>query len=517
MEFILRIRNFEHYNSTMNKVHEISSKILEITQINDILVSNKKLKLSDEALEKISKCRTFLDTKMQNQNEPIYGINTGFGALHNVKISKDQLTQLQENLVMSHACGMGDKVPKAIIKLMLLLKIQSLSYGHSGVQVETVLRLIDFYNNDVLPVIYTQGSLGASGDLAPLAHLALPLIGKGEVYYNEDICASKEVLDNLNWKPLKLQSKEGLALLNGTQFMSAYGAYLLLKSYKLSYLADLIGSMSLDAFDGRLEPFDELVQLVRPHNGQLKTAEHIREFLEGSELIEQPKQHVQDPYSFRCMPQVHGATKDTLGFVHKIFKTEINAVTDNPIIYIGENKIISGGNFHGQPLALALDYLKIAMAELGNISERRTFQLVSGLRGLPAFLTDNPGVNSGFMIPQYTAASIVSANKQLATPASVDSIVSSNGQEDHVSMGANAATQALALINNVEQILAIELYNASQALALRQPLKSSPFIETFLSTYRKEVPFVTDDRVLHDDMEATLQFLQTIQVDFDDL
>ena len=331
----------------MDVFHEITSKVLELSSINEILVQNKKLILSEEVIQKISNCRDYLDNRMKNQDEPIYGINTGFGALYNVKISKDKLTQLQENLVMSHACGMGDKVPKPIIKLMLLLKIQSLSYGHSGVQVETVQRLIDSFNHDILPVVYTQGSLGASGDLAPLAHLALPLIGKGEVYYKDAICDASEVLNTFHWKPIKLQSKEGLALLNGTQFMSAYGVYLVLKSYKLSYLADLIGSMSLDAFDGRIEPFDELVHLVRPHQGQLKTAERISEFLDGSELIKQPKQHVQDPYSFRCMPQVHGATKDTLEYVHKVFKTEINAVTDNPIIYIGEEKIISGGNFHG--------------------------------------------------------------------------------------------------------------------------------------------------------------------------
>ena len=507
--------NFEHLNAPMDVFHEISSEVLELSTINEILVENKKLKLSEASIHKILSCRAYLDTRMQNQDDPIYGINTGFGSLYNVKISKNNLAQLQENLVMSHACGIGEKVPKPIIKLMLLLKIQSLSYGHSGVQVETVQRLIDFFNHDVLPVIYTQGSLGASGDLAPLAHLALPLIGKGEVFYNDQICDSNEVLSQLGWNPIKLQSKEGLALLNGTQFMSAYGVYLLLKSFKLSYLADLIGSMSLDAFDGRIEPFDELVHMVRPHKGQLKTAERIKEFLEGSELIQQQKQHVQDPYSFRCMPQVHGATKDTIDYVHKVFKTEINAVTDNPNIFIGEDKIISGGNFHGQPLALALDYLKIAMAELGNISERRTFQLVSGLRGLPAFLIDNPGLNSGFMIPQYTAASIVSANKQLATPASVDSIVSSNGQEDHVSMGANAAIQAYTLINNVETILAIELFNASQALTLRAPLTSSPFIESFLTAYRKEVPFVKDDRILHEDMQKSVQFLRFTHIDYD--
>ena len=418
---------------------------------------------------------------------------------------------------MSHACGTGDRVPNDIVKLMLLFKIQSLSYGHSGIQLKTIERLIDFYNNDVLPIVYTQGSLGASGDLAPLAHLSLPLIGKGNVVFKGKELPVSEVQHLFGWQPISLQSKEGLALLNGTQFMSAYGIYLILKSHKLSYLADLVGSMSLDAFDGRIEPFNELVHLVRPHNGQLETAKRIREFLDGSELISQPKKHVQDPYSFRCMPQVHGATKDTITFATKTFMTEINSVTDNPNIFIEEDKIISGGNFHGQPLALAFDYLKIAMAELGNISERRTFQLVSGLRGLPVFLVNNPGLNSGFMIPQYTAASIVSANKQLATPASVDSIVSSNGQEDHVSMGANAATQAYMLVNNVERILAIELFNASQALFFRAPLKSSEFIESILKIYREDITFVTDDRVLHDDINNSIDFIQSLDIDSEEL
>lgn len=501
----------------MNTYHIISSKVLDLATISSILSEQKKLKLSEESIEKINNCRAYLDQKLKKQNSPIYGINTGFGALYNVKISKENLTILQENLVMSHACGTGERVPNEIVKLMLLFKIQSLSYGHSGVQVDTVNRLIDFFNHDILPIVYTQGSLGASGDLAPLAHLSLPLIGKGNVIYNDKEQPVADVLNEFGWQPISLMSKEGLALLNGTQFMSAYGVYLLLKSYKLSYLADLIGSMSLDAFDGRIEPFMELVHLVRPHNGQLVTAKRIREFLEGSELIEQPKKHVQDPYSFRCMPQVHGATKDTVAFVTKTFLTEINSVTDNPNIFIAEDKIISGGNFHGQPLALAFDYLKIALAELGNISERRTFQLVSGLRGLPVFLVNNPGLNSGFMIPQYTAASIVSTNKQMATPASVDSIVSSNGQEDHVSMGANAATQAFMLVNNVERILAIELFNASQALFFRSPLKSSEFIESLLKVYRQEVSFVSDDRVLHEDINASVDFIQSLNIDSDEL
>ena len=499
----------------MTFTHYISTKTLELATISDIIFYDKKLELSEEAIIKIKNCRSYLDDRMLNEEEPIYGINTGFGSLYNVKISKDNLTQLQENLVMSHACGIGDQVPQGIVKLMLLLKIQSLSYGHSGVQLETVLRLVDFYNNDILPIIYTQGSLGASGDLAPLAHLALPLIGKGDVLYEGKVLPAEAVLKQFNWQPITLLSKEGLALLNGTQFMSAYGVHLLLKSYKLSYLADFIGSISLDAFDGRIEPFNELVHLVRPHKGQLKTAERIREFLEDSELISQHKQHVQDPYSFRCMPQVHGATKDTLEFVHKTIKTEINSVTDNPNIFIAENEIISGGNFHGQPLALALDYLKIAMAELGNISERRIYQLISGVRGLPTFLVDNPGLNSGFMIPQYTAASIVSANKQLATPASVDSIVSSNGQEDHVSMGANSATQAYTLIYNVERILAIELMNASQALAFRKPKTSSSLIESFLKSYTSEVQFVAQDVIVHELIKKSIHFIDGFNIDND--
>ncbi len=497
----------------MISYHTITNSSLNISDINTIVFEDKKLKLSKDSVANISKCRAYLDERMKNEDKPIYGINTGFGSLYNVKILKENLTQLQENLVMSHACGTGKRVPNQIAKLMLLFKIQSLSYGYSGVQLQTVERLIDFYNNDILPIIYTQGSLGASGDLAPLAHLALPLIGKGEVEYKGEVINTKDVLKQFNWKPIVLQSKEGLALLNGTQFMSAYGVHLIIESYKLSYLADLIGSISLDAFDGRIEPFNELVHLVRPHNGQLKTAERIREFLNDSELISQPKEHVQDPYSFRCIPQVHGATKDTLAFIAKTFTTEINSVTDNPNIFIEEDEIISGGNFHGQPLALALDYLKIAMAELGNISERRIYQLVSGLRGLPAFLVDNPGLNSGFMIPQYTAASIVSANKQLATPASVDSIVSSNGQEDHVSMGANSATQAYDLINNVKQVLAIELFNGSQAIHFRKPKKSSNFLETFLKTFKKEVEFVLKDEIFHNHIKKAIHFIDDFRIE----
>ncbi len=497
----------------MQSIHYIDSKWLDLNIINDLVLSSKKIGLSEDAKDRIIKCRSYLDEKMKTNKNPIYGINTGFGSLYDVKISNKNLTKLQENLMLSHACGTGDYVPQEIVKLMLFLKIQSLSYGHSGIQLATVNRLIDFYNSDVLPVVYTQGSLGASGDLAPLAHLALPLIGKGQVWHKDKVVNASEICEAHNWEPIKLQSKEGLALLNGTQFMSAYGLHILLKSYRLSYFADVIGAVSLDAFDGRIEPFDDLVHLVRPHNGQIKTAARVKEFLEGSELISRKKKHVQDPYSFRCIPQVHGATKDTIEFVTKTFIIEINSVTDNPNIFIKDDKIISGGNFHGQPLALAFDYLKIAMAELGNISERRTFQLVSGSRGLPNFLVDNPGLNSGFMIPQYTAASIVSANKQLATPASVDSIVSSNGQEDHVSMGANGAIQAYHLIYNVERILAIELLNGSQALHFRKPAKTSAFLLSLLKAYRTEVSFIKEDKFLHEDIMASISFLQAVNMD----
>lgn len=497
----------------MEGKHYISSEILDLEILKDIIENQKQLELSDEAYLNINKCREYLVAKMKDNDTPVYGINTGFGSLCNVKISAENLSQLQENLVMSHACGTGELVPKPIVKLMLLLKIQSLSYGHSGVQIETVQRLIDFYNNDILPVIYTQGSLGASGDLAPLAHLSLPLLGKGKVYEDDKIVAAGEVLKKHQWEPIKLRAKEGLALLNGTQFMSAYGIYCILKCYKLSYLADLISALSVDAFDCNLSPFNALVQLVRPHRGQIKTAENILEFLDGSEIGKSEKKNVQDPYSFRCIPQVHGATKDTLVFVHKTFKTEINSVTDNPNIFVNEDAIISGGNFHGQPLAFALDYLAIAMAEIGNISERRIYQLVSGLRDLPAFLVENPGLNSGFMIPQYTAASIVSQNKQLATPASVDSIVSSNGQEDHVSMGANGATKCLRVVENVQTILAIELMNASQALQFRLPKKTSIFLEAFLKPYRSTVSFMEEDRVLATDIHASIAFINSLNID----
>ena len=404
--------------------------------------------------------------------------------------------------------SVGERVPREIVRLMLLLKAQSLSYGNSGVQLITVQRLLDFFNNDVTPVVYQQGSLGASGDLAPLANMSLPLIGLGEVEYKGVIRPAAEVLAEFGWEPVELQSKEGLALLNGTQFMSSYGVWSLINARRLSALADKIGAMSLDAFDGRIEPFCDPVNVVRNHAGQVATARAVRRWLEGSEITVRPKAHVQDPYSFRCMPQVHGAAKDTIEYVWRILEEEINAPTDNPTVFPDEDLIVSAGNFHGEPIALPMDFLAVAVSELANISERRIYTLIGGKRDLPSFLVANPGVNSGFMIPQYAAASIVNQSKGLCWPNSCDSIPSSQGQEDHVSMGSNSATKLYRIVLNTERVLAIELFNSAQALEFRRPLKSSPAIEEWHARYRETVPFIEDDTVMSPLIEASIQFIR---------
>jgi histidine ammonia-lyase len=489
--------------------HSISTEDLSLDKVTEILNSKKAISLSDEAREKIISCRNYLDKKLAGSHELFYGINTGFGSLCNVKIADDQINRLQENLVVSHACGTGDEVPNEIVKIMLLLKIRGLSYGNSGVDLNTVWRLVDFYNHEIFPVIYEQGSLGASGDLAPLAHLALPLLGKGKVFYKNQYLSSEELNKIFSWKPVELKSKEGLGLLNGTQFMGAYGIYILSEIAKLKPVSELISALSLDAFDCRMEPFEPFIHKVRPHTGQTEAAKNILKLLSDSSIAKKNKAQVQDPYSFRCIPQVHGASYDIFDFAEKIFTTEINSVTDNPIIFPEEDRIISGGNFHGQPLAISLDMLALAIAELGSISERRTYLLLSGERDLPPYLISNPGVNSGLMITQYTAAALVSQNKQFCTPASADSIVSSNGQEDHVSMGANAATKCLRVLKNVQTIFAIELLCAAQALEFRRPMKSSNAIEKFMNAYREKVSFNTTDRILHDDVEQSVSFIKS--------
>lgn len=491
---------------------KISPEELKLETIREILDKNARLSLSEESINLITLCRNYLDHKLENNTSPIYGITTGFGSLHNITISHDQLNKLQENLVMSHACGTGPVVRDEIVRLMLLLKIQALSLGKSGVQVETIQRLIDFFNEGINPVIYEQGSLGASGDLAPLAHLVLPLLGMGEVMYKGKRFEAATILKKLGWSAVELKSKEGLALLNGTQFMSAYGVYIIEMAEKLSKMADITSAISLEAYDGRLDPFFESIHAIRPHKGQITTAKTFRKLLEGSQLISRPKAHVQDPYSFRCIPQVHGASKDTISYAKSVILTEINSVTDNPTIFPDEDLIVSGGNFHGQPLALVFDFMAIALAELGSISERRVYRLIAGQRDLPEFLVANPGLNSGFMIPQYTAASIVSQNKQLCTPSSVDSIPSSNEQEDHVSMGANGATRLLRVAENLEKILAIELFTAIQAIEFRRPFRSSGYIEDIITSYRKTIPFIKDDKVMYSEIAKSIDFIRNFGI-----
>jgi histidine ammonia-lyase len=478
------------------------SKPITIEEIITIAGSREKIVIGSDTILVIESSRKYLDKKSSASIEPIYGVNTGFGSLCNTVISSGELSTLQENLLRSHACGTGAEVPQSIVRLMLLLKVRGLAYGYSGVSLETVQRLVDFINLDIIPVIYQQGSLGASGDLAPLAHLALPLIGEGEVYYQGKKIKSSEALQQAGLSPLKLQSKEGLALINGTQFMSAYAVWCISEALRFSDKSCLIAAMSLDAYDGRLEPFDDAIHRIRPHDGQQKIAALMRMNLQGSEITASEKNQVQDPYSFRCIPQVAGASLDTIMYAKKVVETEINSVTDNPLVVAEEDKVISGGNFHGQPLALVMDFLAIALAELGSISERRTYKLIGGQRGLPPYLSPEAGLNSGLMIPQYTAASLVSQNKQLCTPTSVDSIDSSNGQEDHVSMGANGATKCYRVLENVRGIFAIELLNAAQALEFRRPKKSSMLVEKLHLEVRKIVPFIEKDIYLSEPMNA---------------
>ncbi|GAD05767.1 histidine ammonia-lyase [Porphyromonas crevioricanis JCM 15906] len=491
------------------KIYEVGAQDLTLDFLEEFLHGDFELRLSDAAVKRIEHCRNYLDNKVKESDRPLYGITTGFGSLCNRSISADELTRLQENLVKSHSCSCGNEVNPDIVRLMLLLKAHALSIGNSGVQVVTVQRILDFLNAGALPVVYDRGSLGASGDLAPLANLFLPLIGEGEMNYKGSKRPSCEVLAELKLDTVTLKSKEGLALLNGTQFMSSHGVYALLKARRLMNIADYMGALSLDAFDGLVAPFDDRLHTIRPHKGQLTVARHMRELLEGSEQVAKPKKQVQDPYSFRCIPQVHGASRDAIDYVSSVVVTEINSVTDNPTVFPDDDMVVSGGNFHGQPLALVYDFLAIALAELGNISERRVAQLILGLRDLPEFLVANPGLNSGFMIPQYAAAAMVSQNKMYCHSAASDSIVSSNGQEDHVSMGANAATKLIPLIENIERIFGIELLNAAQAFEFRRPTRTSPKLEAMLAALRINVPRVEDDVVMYRQIQLATDFIRT--------
>lgn len=489
----------------------LDRKHTSLQQVKNLLAFEQHVSITFDAHDRIVDCRTYLDSKIAEKGAKYYGINTGFGFLQNTQISEDQLNEVQRNLLLSHACGTGNEIREDIVKLMLAFKIKSLAYGHSGVQIDTVNRLMDMYNSGVFPVIYSQGSLGASGDLAPLSHLALPLLGLGEVYYKGKKRASAEVLDELGWQPISLQSKEGIALVNGTQFMSAHGMYILVQCKRLMQWANVIAALSYDAFNCNKDPLHERLHSIRSHKGQVEIAATLRKILSDSSILNEGEKQVQDPYSFRCIPQVHGATQEVITYAENIFVKEINSVTDNPNIFPEDDLILSGGNFHGQPLAMAADFLSIAMSELGSISERRTYQLISGQRELPMFLIKNPGLHSGLMIPQYTAAGIVSENKTLCTPSSVDSISSSNNQEDHVSMGANAVVKCLTVVENVEKVLAIELLTAVQAMEFRTGM-TSRYLQTVIKNFRTKVSFNDADRLLYKDIQASVDFIRTYEL-----
>ncbi|MEC7084245.1 MAG: histidine ammonia-lyase [Bacteroidota bacterium] len=490
-----------------NKYFQISQNDLTIADIESILKENLKLKLDQQTEKKVSSNRLYLDHKLENSDVLHYGINTGFGSLCNKVISSGELRKLQVNLVRSHACGFGKEVDNEVVKIMMLLKIQSLSRGYSGITLTTLKRLIYFFNHDIFPIVYEQGSLGASGDLAPLAHMSLALIGEGFVSYNNKLISAEQIHIDLKIDPISLETKEGLALLNGTQFMSAYAVHAALDVSRLFDHSTKISALSLDAYNCQLSPFNPELHALRPYHGQQYISAEILKLLSKSDLVKVKDKDVQDPYSFRCIPQVHGASYDVfIDFKQKV-EIEINSVTDNPVIIDDKNQIISGGNFHGQPLAYIMDFLTIAIAELGSISERRVYKLISGTRGLPAFLVQNPGLNSGLMIPQYTAASIVSKNKILCQPASVDSMESSNGQEDHVSMGSISAVKLKEVIENVQRILSIELLVASQAFGFRSTRKTSPSLTNLLENFSNEVPFIEEDTVMHDLMVKSEEFL----------
>ncbi len=492
----------------MQATLSISSQRISLDDIFVYFNSDFSIALSEECISAVAACRAFLLEKLKDPDVLIYGINTGFGSMCNTKISKEEVSQLQYNLVVSHACGVGEVVPEDIARLILLLKIKNLSFGYSGVRYKLLQKMVDMYNAGLTPVLFTQGSLGASGDLAPLAHLSLPLLGLGEVWKNGIRLSSSEAMYAAGIEPLKLQAKEGLALLNGTQFSLGYAIWAAYHAKKIIEHAVDIAAMSMEAFACSPDPISPEIHRIRNHKGQIYIAGRLRDALEGSKLISNAQYSVQDPYSFRCTPQVLGASFDALAYTSGIAEDELNAVTDNPNIFPKEEIIISGGNFHGQPLALTMDFLAIALSEIANISERRTFQLLSGQRELPFYLTDEPGLNSGLMIAQYTAASVVSQTKQLCTPASVDSIVSSAGQEDHVSMSANAGTKLFRVVNNIYKVLAIELMTACQALEYRDLQSAAPQTRKLYSAFRQKVEKLTEDRILSSDIRTAVHYLK---------
>ncbi len=471
------------------------------------------LQLAENVWQEIRLSRAFLEKKIQSSEKPIYGINTGFGELCRQEIPSSDLDQLQINLVRSHACGVGQPVPQRIARMMLLLKIIGFRTGHSAASPELVQSLLDFYNAGGAPVVFEQGSLGASGDLVPLAHMCMPLLGEGDVWWQGKQVPATEFLKEKGLQPYRLRAKEGLALLNGTQFMLAYGLESLSRARKAFDNGLAVFALGIDAFEGRMDFLFEGIHKIRKQSGQQMVAKTLADYRKESPIAASGKKQVQDPYSLRCLPQVLGASADSMAYVQSVMEAELNAITDNPLVFREDDLVVSGGNFHGQPLALVLDFLAIAVAEVANIAERLMYKLISGERGLPVFLTSNPGLESGFMIPQYSAAALVSQNKQLATPASVDSIVSSNGQEDHVSMGANAGLKLYRVVENTESVLGILLLAAAQAMDFRRPEQSSPVLEKLHSDFRKLVLFRQSDSWFKPDMDKAKDFIRQYQIE----
>ncbi len=475
-----------------------------------IRIANGKIKgeLTDEAIEKINSCRAKVET-MANGRKPVYGINTGFGPLCDVQITADETSKLQVNLLMTHAVGVGNPIDKKLSKIMMICKVHALSQGYSGIRLKVIERILFFIENNLLPVVPEQGSVGASGDLAPLSHLFLPLLGEGEFWQGEDIVPAKEILQKYGLEPIKLQAKEGLALINGTQFILAHAIVGLHKMEYLLALADLAGAMSIEGYQGSAAPFKAQLHAIRPFRGNIEVAEHMRFLFAGSENIMSHASctRVQDPYSMRCIPQVHGASRNAYYHMHELAEIEMNSVTDNPIV-LSEIEAISGGNFHGQPLAMALDYASLAASEIGNISDRRSYLLLEGKFGLPRLLIESGGLNSGFMIPQYTTAALVTENKSLCFPPSADSIPTSLGQEDHVSMGSISARKFNQILGNVEKILAIELMYAAQAIEFRRPHRFSDIVEKNFALIRQKVAKLEDDRILKDDLKSMIDMVK---------
>ncbi|MFD1162905.1 histidine ammonia-lyase [Hwangdonia seohaensis] len=464
--------------------------------------------MTEDVKNNIKKCRQNVET-IASSNKAVYGINTGFGPLCDVQITPEQTSKLQENLLITHAVGVGNPIDKELSKIMMICKVHALCQGFSGVRLELIERIIYFIENDLLPIVPEQGSVGASGDLAPLAHLFLPLLGEGEFWVDNSIKPAKTVLKQHGLKPMKLEAKEGLGLINGTQFILAHAIIGLKKMAYLLDLADVSGTMSLEGFQGSASPFKEALHKIRPFKGNLKVAERIRMLLKDSQNLENHFEcsRVQDPYSIRCMPQVHGASRNAYYHLNELAEIEMNSVTDNPII-LSETEAVSGGNFHGQPLAMALDYASIAASELGNIADRRCYLLLEGKYGLPRLLTEAGGLNSGFMIPQYTTAALVTENKSLCFPPSADSIPTSLGQEDHVSMGSISGRKFNQILGNIEKILAIELMYAAQALEFRRPNTFSKTIEENFKIIRQQVAKLEDDRVLKDDINTLITMVK---------